>query len=79
MIDADIHLRLLHTSLLDKYNVFELLAYCFKGIWVHPYTVTLANKLAPNLGVQGPSWSQNDAIMSWLRLIFTSDQFMHPY
>jgi hypothetical protein len=72
MVEADIHLRLLPTSSLDIYKVFELLVCCLKGLWLHPYTVTLA-KLAPDLGSQGHLWSKNDAITSWLRLIFTSD------
>jgi hypothetical protein len=45
MFEADIHFRPLHTSTLDKYKVFEPLLCCLKGMWVHPYTVTLA-KLA---------------------------------
>ena len=52
MVEADIHLRLLHTSILDIYKVFEPLVCCLKGVWVHPYTITLA-KLAPDLGTQG--------------------------
>jgi hypothetical protein len=52
MVEADIHLRLLLTSILDIYHVIEVLFCCLKGIWVHPYTVTLA-KLAPNLGLLG--------------------------
>jgi hypothetical protein len=64
MVEADIHFRPLHTSILDIYKVFETLVYCLKGIWVHPYLVTLA-RLAPDLGSQGHLWSENDAIMSW--------------
>jgi hypothetical protein len=52
MIEADIHLRLLLTSILDIYNVFEVLLCCLKGLWVHLYTVTLA-KLAPYFGLLG--------------------------
>ena len=51
MFEADIHLRLLHTSILDIYKVFEPLVCCLKGIWLHPYTITLA-KLPPDLGSQ---------------------------
>jgi hypothetical protein len=51
MFEADIHLRLIHTSILDINTVFEPLLRCLKGIWVHPYTVTLA-KLPPDLGSQ---------------------------
>ncbi len=45
---------------------------------MHPYTVTPA-KLAPDLGSQGHLWSKNDAIITWLRLMSTSDCFIHPY
>ncbi len=50
MVEADIHLRLLLTSILGIWNVFEVLFCCLKGIFVHPYTVTLA-KLAPCFGL----------------------------
>jgi hypothetical protein len=43
MVEADIHLRMLPTSMLDMYNVFEVLVCCFTGIWVHPYIITEAN------------------------------------
>ncbi len=45
-VQADIHRRPLHTSILDIYKVFETLVCCLKGIWLHPYTITLA-KLPP--------------------------------
>ena len=78
MVEADINLRLLHTSILDIYKVFESLVCCLKGIWLHPYTVTPV-KLAPDLGPKGHLWGEADAITSWLRLISTSDRFIHPY
>jgi hypothetical protein len=68
MVEADIHFKPLHTSILDIYKVFETLVCCLKGIWVHPYSVTPA-RLALDLGTQGHLWSENDAITSWLRLI----------
>jgi len=43
---------------------------CLKGMWVHPYIITLA-KLAPDFGIQAHLWSENDAIMSRFRLIFS--------
>jgi hypothetical protein len=61
MVEADIHLRPLHTSILDIYKVFEPLVCFLNGIWVQPYTVTLA-KLAPDLGSQLHLRSGNDAI-----------------
>jgi hypothetical protein len=62
MVEADTHLRPLHTSMLDKYKVFEALVCCLKGIWLHPYTVIQA-KLAPDLvHQQGHLRNENDAI-----------------
>ena len=79
MDEADVPLKLLHTSILDIYKVIESLVCCLKGIWVHPSTITPA-RLAPDLGTsQGHLWSDNDVITSRLRLISTSDPFMHPY
>jgi hypothetical protein len=54
MDEADVPLKLLHTSMLDIYKVTESLVCCLKGTWVHHYTVTLA-RLAPDLGTQGQS------------------------
>jgi hypothetical protein len=78
MVEADIHLRLLPKSELDISKVFEPLTCCLRGIWVHPYTDTQA-KLAQDFGLLAHLWSEHDAIMSWLRLISTSDCFPHPY
>jgi hypothetical protein len=78
MFEADIHLRPLHTSILDIYKVCEPLVCCLKGIWVHPYALAPA-KLPPDLGIRVDLRSGNDATTSWLRLIFTSDHFIHPY
>jgi hypothetical protein len=78
MVEADIHFRPLQTSILDIYNVFKILVCCLKGIWLHPYTVTPA-KLHPDLGIQVHFRSGHDATTSLLRLIFTSDPFIHPY
>jgi hypothetical protein len=78
MFEADIHFRLLHTSILDIYKVFEPLVCCLKGIWVHLYTVTTA-KLAPDLEVLSLMNCKKGAITSWLRLITTSDCFPHPH
>jgi hypothetical protein len=77
MIEADIHLKLLHTSILDIYKVFDPFVCSLKDIYLHPYTVTPA-KLTPDLGSQGHFCSENNAIMSWLRLMSTSDHFIHP-
>jgi hypothetical protein len=61
MVEADIHLRPLHTSILDIYTVFEPLICCLKGIWLHPFTVRPA-KLPQDLGIQAHLRSGNDAI-----------------
>jgi hypothetical protein len=52
MVEADIYLRPLHTSILGIYIVFEPLVCCLKGMWVDPYAVALA-KLALELGILG--------------------------
>ncbi len=132
MFEADIHLRPLHTSILDIYKVFELLVCCLKGIWLHPYRYT--GQVGPRFGKSGspeewkwchkvmfeadihlrlihasivdiykvlshwyavsraygctliplhrPSWPQIwevNSITPCLRLISTSDCFIHPY
>jgi hypothetical protein len=71
MFEADIiHFSPLHTSILGIYKVFEPLVCCLKGIWVHPYTVTLA-KLAPDLGSQCHHNIMFEADI-YLRLLHTS-------
>ncbi len=42
MIEANIHLRPLHTTILDMCKVFEPSVCCLTEIWVHPYTDTLS-------------------------------------
>ncbi len=49
-VEADIHLRLLPTSIADMNNVLESLVCCLKGIWVHPYIVIPAT-IAPECGI----------------------------
>jgi hypothetical protein len=71
MVEADIHLKPLHTSIVDIYKVFKPLVCWLKEIWGHPYTVTPAESAPEDLGSQGHLWYENDAIMSYLRLIFT--------
>ncbi len=78
MFEADFYLRLLHTSILDIYKVFQPLVCCLKSIWVQPYSIT-PSKLPPDLGMQVHLRSGIDATTSWLRLISTSDHFIHQY
>ncbi len=78
MFEADIHLRLYPTSILDMYKVFEVLVCCLTGTWGHPYFIPPA-KSDSDFGILGHLWSGNDAITWWLRLTSTSDSFPHPY
>jgi hypothetical protein len=50
MVEADIHLRLLSTSIWDIYNVLEPLVYCPKGIWMHP-CIVIPPEVAPDFGI----------------------------
>ncbi len=77
VVEADTYLGPLHTSMLDTYKVFEALACCLKGIWLDPYTITPA-KLASDLGSKCHLLCGKDAITSLLRLISTSELFIHP-
>jgi hypothetical protein len=53
MVDADSHLKLLPTSILDTYKVIEHIDMLSMGIQYHPYTV-----IPTILGsVLGGSWS----------------------
>jgi hypothetical protein len=70
MVDADRHLSLLPTSILDTYNVIKHIDMLSMGIQYHPYTV-ITTLLGSDFGVLGHLWSQNDVIMSWLRLTAT--------
>jgi hypothetical protein len=71
MVEANIHLRPLHTTRLDIYKVFETLVCCLKGIWLHPYSITLA-KLPPDLWI--PSEEQN---FDLAKLIFIRVWYVH--
>jgi hypothetical protein len=50
MVEANIHLRLVPTSIADIYIMFEILVCCFIDIWGHLYTIIQA-KLAPDFGI----------------------------
>jgi hypothetical protein len=78
MVEANSHLKLLPSSILDIYKVFERIDMLFIGIGWQPYTVILT-VLGSDFGVCGNLWSQHDVIMSWLRLTATSNYFPHPY
>ncbi len=78
MVDADSQLKLLPTSILDTYKAIEHIDMLSMGIQYHPYTV-IPTLLGLDFRVMGHLWSQNDEIMSWLRLTATSNCFPHPY
>jgi hypothetical protein len=71
-------LKLLSTSLLDIYKRFEHIDMISMGIQYQLYTV-IPTLLGSDFGVLGHLWSQNDVIMSRLRLTATSKCFPHPY
>ncbi len=77
MVEADSHLKLLPTSILDMYKVFEHIDMLSIGTH-YPYTV-IPTLLGSDFGALGHLWSQNDVIMSWLKLTATSNCFPHPY
>ncbi len=60
------------------YKVIEHIDMLSMGIQYHPYTVT-PTLLGSDFGVLGRLWSQNDEIMSWLRLTVLLNCFPHPY
>jgi hypothetical protein len=78
MVEADSHLKLLPTSILDIYNVFEHIDMLSIGIQYQPYTV-IPTLLASDFEALGHLWSRNDVIMSLLRLPAISNCFPHPY
>jgi hypothetical protein len=78
MVEADSHLKLLPTFMLDIYKVFAHIDMLSIGIFQQPYTV-IPTLLGSDFGVLGHLWSQTDVIMLWLRLAATSHCFPHPY
>ncbi len=79
IVEADSHLKLLPTSILDIYKVFEHIDMLSIGTQYHPYTV-LPTVIGSAFGFLGHLWlwSQNDVMMSCLRLTATSNCFPHP-
>ena len=77
MVEADSPFKLLPSSILEIYKVFEHIDMLFIGIQSQPYIV-LPILLGSDFGVLGHLWSQNDVIVSWLRLTATSNCFSHP-
>jgi len=78
MVEAEGQLKLLPTSTLDIYKVFEHIDMLSIGIQHQPYTV-MPTILGSDFEVLGHLWSQNDVNLLWLRLTATSNCFPHPY
>ncbi len=79
IVEADSHLKLLPTSILDMHTVFGHIDMLSIGILYQPKTVIPTLLLGSDFGVLGHLLSQNDIITSWLRLPATSNCFPHPY
>ncbi len=79
MVEADGHLKLLPTSILDMFKVVEHIDMLSTCMQYQPYTVIPTLLLGSDFGVLGHLWRQNDVIMSRLRLTVTSNCFPHPY
>jgi hypothetical protein len=73
MVEAEGYLKLLPTSISDVHTVFEDIDMLSMDIQYQPYTV-----IPSDFGFLDHLWSQNDVIMSWLRLMATSNCFPHP-
>jgi hypothetical protein len=82
MVEAGSNLKLLPASILDIYKVFEYNAMLSINIQQQP-SLTLTqfthSLIGSDFGVRGHLWSQNDVIMSWMRLTATSNCFPHVY
>ncbi len=61
MVEADSQLKLLPTSTLDIYEVFEHIDMLSMGIQYQPYTV-IPTLLGSDFGDLAHLWSQNDVI-----------------
>ncbi len=80
MVEADNHhLKLLPTSTLVMYKVFEHIDMLITCMQYQPYTVIPTLILSSDFGDLGHLLSQNDVIISWLMLTATSNCFPHPY
>ena len=79
MIEADSHLKLLPASILDIHKVFVQIAMLSIGAVAALHGYTHPTWLRVRVWVLGHVWSENDVIMSWLRLTATSNCFLHPY
>jgi hypothetical protein len=78
MVEDDSHLKVLPISILDTYEVIEHIDMLSMSIQYQPYTV-IPTLLGSDFGALGHLWSQNDVILSWLRMTDTLNCFPHPY
>ena len=77
VVEANRHLKLLPTSTLDIYQVFDHIVMLSIGIQQHPYTV-IPTLLGSDFGVLGHLWSQNEVEADiHLKLLPTS--ILHIY
>ena len=78
MVHTSSHLKLLPTSILHIFKVFENINMLSIVIQQQHYTV-LPTLLGSKFEVLDHLWSQNYVNISWLRLPATSNCFQHPY
>ncbi len=78
MVEAEGHLKLLPTSIYKCTKCLSTLI-CSPNAYNISLTHIPTLLLGSDFGVLGHLWSQNDVIMSWLRLTATSNYFPHPY
>ena len=74
MFEADIHLRLAHTSMLNIYKVFEPLVSCLKGIWGAP--------LYRYSGQASPRFGDLGSLEEWkgcCNVMFEADIQLRPF
>ncbi len=64
MVEAERNLKLLPTSILDIFEVFEHIDMLSVGIQHQPYTVIPTLSFGSDFEVLGHLWDQNDVIMS---------------
>jgi hypothetical protein len=78
MVEAYSHLKLLPTSIMNIHKMFEHIDMLTMDIQYPPYTV-IATLLGSDFGVLDHLRSQNDVVLSCLRLPATKNCFPHPY
>ena len=79
IVEAEGLLKLLPASAWDTYKVLEQIDILSMGIQQQPWIDTHTTLRGSDFGDLGGLWSQNDVIMSWLRLTANSNCFPHPH